>query len=90
MRSTHTFGIDFITRKCKEDKKKAFIYIRITVDEERKEISLKEQIIAASWDSKREMVKGKRSRPKQLIRLLMMSDSELEKNTECCMMQALW
>ena len=59
MRSTHSFGIDFIIRRCKEDKTKAFVYARITVDEERKEISLKEQIIASNWDSKQEIVKGK-------------------------------
>ena len=56
MRSTHTFAIDFIIRRCKENNAKAFIYARITVDAERKEISLKEQINAADWDSASETV----------------------------------
>ena len=43
MKSTHSFAIDFIKRLCKEDKKKALMYARITVDGERKEISLKER-----------------------------------------------
>lgn len=47
MKTTHSFGIDFIIRRCKENKKQALIYARITVDEERKEISLKERINAA-------------------------------------------
>ncbi len=59
MRSRHSFGIDFIIRRCKEDKTKAFIYARICVDEERKEVSLKEQILASNWDAKQEIVKGK-------------------------------
>lgn len=59
MRSTHSFAIDFVTRLCKEDKKKAFIYARITVDgEQPKEISLKEKINAADWNPAKEMVKG--------------------------------
>src|SRR4051812_2228067 len=59
MRAEHSFGIDFLIRRCKENKKRALIYARITVDEERKEISIKEQIEAASWDAKSETVKGK-------------------------------
>ncbi len=44
MRTTHSFGIDFLIRRCKDNKRKALIYARITVDEERREISVKEQI----------------------------------------------
>src|SRR6266542_1667640 len=59
MRSNHTFSIDFVTRKCKGDKKKAFIYARITVDgEEPVEISAKEKIDVTKWDSDKEIVKG--------------------------------
>jgi hypothetical protein len=66
MKTTHSFGIDFIIRRCKDNKKRALIYARITVDEERKEISLKEQIDAADWDSKKEIVKGKTEQVKSL------------------------
>lgn len=59
MTTRHSFAIDFITRKCKDDKTKALIYARITVDSERKEVSLKERIISSEWDSKNESVKGK-------------------------------
>jgi hypothetical protein len=44
MRSTHSFTIDFVIRKDKENKKRALLDARVTVDGERKEISLKEHI----------------------------------------------
>ena len=59
MKSNHTFAIDFVTRLCKSDKTSALIFARITVNGERKEISLKENIRAKEWDSAREMVRGK-------------------------------
>jgi len=59
MKTTHSFSTDFLIRRCKENKKRALIYARITIDEERKEISLKEQIDITDWDSKKEIVKGK-------------------------------
>lgn len=66
MRTTHSFGTDFLIRRCKENKTKALIYARITVDEERREISLKEQIDAVDWDPKKEIVKGKTERVKSI------------------------
>lgn len=59
MRSIHSFGVDFIIRKCKGDEKHGLIYARITVDGERKEVSIKEKIECGDWDSRRELVKGK-------------------------------
>ena len=59
MRSTHSFNVDFILRKCKGDEKYGLIYARITVDGERKEISIKEKIECNEWDSRREQVIGK-------------------------------
>lgn len=59
MRSTHSFAIDFIVRKCKKDKSKALIFARITVDGETKEISIKEKIDFNSWDNDKEIVKGR-------------------------------
>jgi hypothetical protein len=59
MQSRHTFSIDFIIRRCKDNKRQALIYARITVDEERKEISLKERINATDWDARKEILKGR-------------------------------
>ncbi|HXB43412.1 MAG TPA: Arm DNA-binding domain-containing protein [Puia sp.] len=56
MQTRHSFGIDFLIRKCKEDKNRALIYLRITVDGERKEVSTKESIEVKDWDSKKEIV----------------------------------
>lgn len=59
MRSNHSFSVDFVIRKCKADKKKAFIYARITVDgEEPIEISSKEKIDSLKWDNDKEIVRG--------------------------------
>jgi integrase/recombinase XerD len=58
MKANHTFGIDFITRTCKSDKTSAHLFARITVDGERREISLKEPVKLKDWDSAREVVKG--------------------------------
>jgi site-specific recombinase XerD len=66
MKTTHSFSIDFIIRRCKGNKKQALIYARITVDEERKEISLKERINAADWDPQQEIVKGRTEQVKSL------------------------
>jgi hypothetical protein len=47
--NTTTFGISFLIRKCKADKKRADIYARITIDGDGKELSTKEQISLSSW-----------------------------------------
>jgi hypothetical protein len=60
MKQRQTFSIDFITRLCKADRKRADIYARITVyGGLPKEISINEQIDAYDWLSDKEMVKGK-------------------------------
>lgn len=66
MRSTHSFLIDFILRRWKEDKTKAFIYARISIDGDRAEISLKEIIDVSDWDPKRQMVQGTGIQVKEL------------------------
>ncbi|MEI9911573.1 MAG: site-specific integrase [Bacteroidota bacterium] len=55
---TQSFGVCFLIRKCKADKKRADIYARITVDGEEKEFSAKEQIDTLSWNSEKGMVRG--------------------------------
>ncbi len=59
MEQTHTFAVDFVARKSKIDKSKAFIYARITLDGEPKEISIQEEIKTKAWDTKSETVKGR-------------------------------
>lgn len=44
METQSSFGVCFLIRRCKTDKKRADIYVRITVDGNAKEFSLKEQI----------------------------------------------
>lgn len=55
---TQSFGVCFLIRKCKADKKRADIYARITIDGEEKEFSTKEQIDTASWNSEKGLVRG--------------------------------
>jgi hypothetical protein len=51
MRSDQTFGIGFIARACKEEKKMAFIYAKITVDGgQPAELSIKEKIKLTDWN----------------------------------------
>ncbi|RYE56416.1 MAG: site-specific integrase [Sphingobacteriales bacterium] len=59
MSTSHSFSTVVFIRKNKSNKNLADIYLRITVDGQRSEISLKEQILANSWDTKKEIVKGK-------------------------------
>jgi len=59
METRNSFGIDFITRKCKTDNKNVLIYARITVNGEVKEISIKEKIERNAWNNASEIVNGK-------------------------------
>ncbi|HEU0227156.1 MAG TPA: tyrosine-type recombinase/integrase [Arachidicoccus soli] len=59
MEQTHTFAVDFLVRKSKTDKSIAFIYARITLDGESREISIQEEIKTKDWDAKKEAVKGR-------------------------------
>jgi len=58
METQSSFGVCFLLRKCKANKKRADIYVRITVDGEEKEFSSKEQIEIISWNSEKGMVRG--------------------------------
>lgn len=59
MRTDKSFSIDFVIRKDKQDKTEAYLFVRITVNGQSTEISLKEKIKTADWDSRSETVKGK-------------------------------
>ena len=58
MKTTHTFGIQFIIRTGKRDKDTALVYARITVETRRIEISLKKTIAVEEWNKARGMAKG--------------------------------
>lgn len=58
MKTTHTFGIQFIIRTGKNDKSKGIVYARITVDTRRIEISLKKTIAVDDWNNARGIAKG--------------------------------
>lgn len=58
MKTTHTFGIQFIIRTGKKDKDKGLVYARITVETRRIEISLKKTIAVEEWNKARGMARG--------------------------------
>lgn len=61
MKSTNTFGIQFIIRIPKNEKAtEATVYARITVNGRRSEISLKKKIDPKFWDEGKGRAKGKR------------------------------
>jgi integrase len=66
MRTTNTFGIQFIIRKNKAKEELAPIYVRITVDARRVEISLKRWINPNDWDSVKGKAKGIKDETKSL------------------------
>lgn len=66
MRTTNTFGIQFIIRKNKAKEDLAPIYVRITVDARRVEISLKRWINPNEWDSGKGKAKGSKGETKSL------------------------
>jgi integrase/recombinase XerD len=59
MKTTNTFGIVFYLRKYKGKDGKAPIYVRITVDGKRTDVSLKKDILTNNWNDAKGMAKGK-------------------------------
>jgi len=66
MRTTNTFGIQFIIRKNKAKNGLAPIYARITVDGRRIEMSLKQWIKPMEWNTNKGMARGSREEIKSL------------------------
>ncbi|MGV3596067.1 MAG: site-specific integrase [Sediminibacterium sp.] len=66
MNATHTFAVDIIIRRNKQDKEQALLFARVTIDGVPAEISLKESIAVKEWDSKTETVTGKSIRVKSI------------------------
>jgi len=59
MLSNNTFSIIFFTRKSRSTTRKLTLYVRITVNHQRAEISLQRSILPKNWDSIRKKGKGK-------------------------------
>ncbi|MFN8257032.1 MAG: Arm DNA-binding domain-containing protein [Bacteroidales bacterium] len=59
MKTTNTSGILFYLRKYKRKDGNAPIYVRITVDGKRTDVSLKKDIFTANWNDVKGLVKGK-------------------------------
>lgn len=58
MKSKHTFTVIFFTRKSRSVTNQLSIYVRITVDGKRAEISLKRNIPSKEWDNSRNRGRG--------------------------------
>ncbi|WP_238769419.1 site-specific integrase [Maribellus maritimus] len=58
MKTTHTFGIQFILRTGKKDKTKGIVYARITVEARRAELSLKKRMAVDDWNNNRGIARG--------------------------------
>lgn len=58
MKSKHTFTVIFFTRKSRSIPNQLSIYVRITVDGKRAEISLKRSIPSKEWDNSRNRGRG--------------------------------
>jgi site-specific recombinase XerD len=66
MRNTSTFRIKFILRKNKAKEDSSPIYVRITVDTRRLELSLKQSILPDNWDPIKTKAKGNSEEAKSL------------------------
>ncbi|RIV51361.1 site-specific integrase [Flagellimonas taeanensis] len=77
MKSKHTFTVIFFTRKSRSVPNQLSIYVRITVDGQRAEISLKRNIPSKEWDNSRNRGRGGSQRIRALNAYLDSVYSEL-------------
>lgn len=77
MKSKHTFTVIFFTRKSRSIPNQLSIYVRITVDGRRAEISLKRSIPSKEWDNSRNRGRGGSQRIRALNAYLDSVYSEL-------------
>jgi site-specific recombinase XerD len=66
MRSTNTFAITFYIKRYKAKNDKAPVYARITVDGKRLDISTKQEVSIANWNSAKGLAKGSKEEIKLL------------------------
>ncbi|WP_321346089.1 site-specific integrase [uncultured Draconibacterium sp.] len=80
MKTSHTFGVQFITRINKHERSIGKVYARITVDKARVEISLKKSIPLNDWNKGKGCAKGSNPNAKLLNTYLGQVQARL---TEC-------
>ncbi|MDF9796229.1 hypothetical protein OKW21_001492 [Catalinimonas alkaloidigena] len=67
MRSNKTFGISFFVKKYQKDKNnQVSIYVRISVDAKRLDMSMQRKIASDRWDDVRGMTRGSKEEIKRL------------------------
>ncbi|MEJ7738588.1 MAG: Arm DNA-binding domain-containing protein [Chitinophagaceae bacterium] len=66
MKSTNTFGVQFIARSGTSASGLLSIYVRITVNKKRLEISLKKTVDPQLWNAKARRVRGTREEKRKL------------------------
>lgn len=66
MKAKNTFAVSFYTRKSKRSADQLSLYVRITVDKKRSEISLKRTVSTKNWDSNRNKVRGSSAHIREL------------------------
>ncbi|MBN2743938.1 MAG: hypothetical protein JXR39_08595 [Marinilabiliaceae bacterium] len=66
MKACTTFGIQFITRAAKNPVLPMTIFVRITVNSRRAELSLKQTVLASEWSVEKGMSKGRTIEAKRL------------------------
>ena len=52
------FALNFLTRKVKSSEDDSLLYVRITLNKERREFGLRIRIKTKDWDNKGQIVKG--------------------------------
>ena len=62
MKTNNTFSIMLLCRPTKKDVSEGLIYVRITVNGEQTEISLKEKILVRQWNVMKQQVDGRSPR----------------------------
>ncbi len=62
MQTKNTFSLIFFTRKSRSNSKKLPIYLRITVDGQRSEISIKRSVYMKQWDAAKNRGRGNTSK----------------------------
>ena len=70
MKTTNTFGVQFIIRTKKNDPLKALIYARITVNGKRLEVSLKRTIDPPTWHYPGECLRSTSVEAKQINKFI--------------------
>lgn len=82
-----SFGVCFLFRKCKVNKKRANIYARITVDGEEKHSLLKNKLMSINWNRNKGVVKGNNITSNLSTTTWKISALVLKTNTGNCSMQ---